>query len=83
MTQADENQEVAKSELAQSTPEPPPARSLIEQIVDKTIERLGTSDEITATARGRLRDVLLADRLPTAAEVTTAAKTEEASRANP
>ena len=83
MTQADRNQGTAQPGPDRPVPEQQPTRSLVEQIVDKTIESLGASGEITATARETLRAVLLADRVPRAAEVTTAANTEEPARADP
>jgi hypothetical protein len=70
VTQADRNQAAAQPGPARPVPEQQPTRSLVEQIIDKTIESLGASGEITATARETLRAVLLADRVPRAAEVT-------------
>jgi hypothetical protein len=83
MTHAHQNEAGARPAPAVPVAKQEPARSLLEQIVDNTVETLGAPSEITATARKSLRQVLLDDQLPGAAEIVVAVNKEDTVRANP
>lgn len=66
-----------------TVPEQPPQRSIPEQIIDKTMETVSASGELTGAAIHALRATLLGKDVPKPAEIVSAANKEEPRVATP
>lgn len=66
-----------------AVPEQPPQRSIPEQIIDKTMETVRASGELTGAAIQALRATLLGKDVPKPTDIVLAANKEEPTDATP